>query len=282
MQAWPCRHRRPRGREGALPRPRLTRAEHGNPARVRAAFGGAVGRPREGRKPRAGQDAQEAKAGSRKAAGNRRRHARLPRRGPGITGRIPGLVPGRERALTWAGEPMRPSARTAGTEGQVGRDDGLQLHHPGLGGRPVGRPRRGRGDGESGPDSERTGGPAPRCARPVGRDRLAGARGAGTAAAAADLHGGAGAGLAEGPEPAEADAAEPRQHAGQRAAGDAAQRRAQDRRDRRGGRADSEARAAVAVRVHQSISSWRPARSSACISRRHQTVRSFGRSGFPC
>jgi hypothetical protein len=34
-------------------------------------------------------------------------------------------------------------------------------------------------------------------------------------------------------------AAQPRQHAGQRAAGDAAQRRAQDRRDRRGGRLDS-------------------------------------------
>ena len=33
------------------------------------------------------------------------------------------------------------------------------------------------------------------------------------------------------------DAAEPRQHAGQRAAGDATQHRAQDRRDRRGGRA---------------------------------------------
>jgi hypothetical protein len=32
---WPCRHRRPRGIEGARLRPRLTRAEHGNPARVR-------------------------------------------------------------------------------------------------------------------------------------------------------------------------------------------------------------------------------------------------------
>jgi len=70
----------------------------------------------------------------------------------------------------------------------------------------VGRPRRGRGRG-SGPRSEWTRGPAPRRTLPVGSDRLAGAGGAGTAAAAADLHGGAGAGLAEGQEPAEADCA---------------------------------------------------------------------------
>ena len=71
-----------------------------------------------------------------------------------------------------------------------------------------------------------------------GKIDLAGARGAGTAAAAADLQGGAGAGLAQGQEPAEADAAEQVEHAGERAAGDAAQCWAQDRRDRRGGRAD--------------------------------------------
>jgi hypothetical protein len=44
--------------------------------------------------------AQEAKAGGRKAAGNQRYCSRLLRRGVWITGRIPGLVPGRESALT--------------------------------------------------------------------------------------------------------------------------------------------------------------------------------------
>src|SRR5713101_470336 len=71
----------------------------------------------------------------------------------------------------------------------------------------LGPSRRGRGCG--GPHSERTGGPAPgtRRTRRVGQDRLAGAGGAGTAAAAADLQGVAGAGLAQGQEPAEADGA---------------------------------------------------------------------------
>jgi RNA-directed DNA polymerase len=45
----------------------------------------------------------------------------------------------------------------------------------------------------------------------------------------------------------------------------------------------SEARAAVAVRVHQSLSSWHPrAVKRVYISRRHQTVPSFARSVFPC
>src|SRR6266496_473822 len=76
---------------------------------------------------------------------------------------------------------------------------------------------------------------------PTWRVRLApgaGPGGAGTAAAAADLQGVAGAGLGQGPEPAEADAAEQVEHAGQRAAGDAAQCRAQNPGDRRGGRVD--------------------------------------------
>jgi hypothetical protein len=51
-----------------------------NPARVRAARG-AVGRSQEGRNPRTGQDAREAKAGGRKAAGNQRRDARVSRPG---------------------------------------------------------------------------------------------------------------------------------------------------------------------------------------------------------
>src|SRR5215467_7465758 len=100
----------------------------------------------------------------------------------------------------------------------------------------MGRPGCGRGDGD--PDGERTGGPAPRRALPVGSDRLAGAGGAGTAAAAADLQGGAGRRPGESQEPAEADAAAQVEHATECAAGDAAQCWAQGRRDRRGGRAD--------------------------------------------
>jgi hypothetical protein len=38
----PCGHRRPRGIEDALPQPHLTRAEHGNPVRVRC---GSAGKP---------------------------------------------------------------------------------------------------------------------------------------------------------------------------------------------------------------------------------------------
>ena len=52
------------------------------------------------------------------------------RRGRGITGRIPGLVPGRESALTWAGEPVKRSGVDAGTEGQVRRDDGYSFTTP--------------------------------------------------------------------------------------------------------------------------------------------------------
>ena len=44
-----------------------------------------------------------------KGSGKSGRRARLLRRGPCITGRIPGLVPGRESTLTWAGEPMKMS-----------------------------------------------------------------------------------------------------------------------------------------------------------------------------
>jgi hypothetical protein len=36
----PCGHRRSRGIEDALPQPHLTRAEHGNPVRVRCASAG--------------------------------------------------------------------------------------------------------------------------------------------------------------------------------------------------------------------------------------------------
>jgi hypothetical protein len=40
-----------------------------------------------------------------------RQHAWLLRQAPRITGRIPGLVPGRESALTWAGEPLKTGGR---------------------------------------------------------------------------------------------------------------------------------------------------------------------------
>ena len=96
----PCGHRRPRVQRapgpGRVSRVRNMETPLGSPP----SSGGAAGRSQEGRDPRAGQDAQEANAGGRKAAGNQRRHARLSRRGRSITGRIPGLVPGRESALT--------------------------------------------------------------------------------------------------------------------------------------------------------------------------------------
>ena len=36
-----------------------------------------------------------------------------------------GHAPGHESALTWAGEPLKPGSKAAGTEGQVRRDDEL-------------------------------------------------------------------------------------------------------------------------------------------------------------
>lgn len=58
----------------------LTHAEHRNPARVRAAYGGAIGRSQEGQNLQAGQDAQEANSGGRKATGNGRLLLLLARR----------------------------------------------------------------------------------------------------------------------------------------------------------------------------------------------------------
>src|SRR5690606_20469356 len=62
--------------------------------------------------------------------------------------------------------------------------------------------------------------------------RLGFSREASTAVAAADLHGVAGWGPEEGPQPAEADAPVPVQHAGERAPGDGGQCWPQDRRGR--------------------------------------------------
>jgi hypothetical protein len=95
-------HRCPRSRESAQPGPGLIRAERVNPARVRstcAGMRGACGRPtvRGAESRLAGQGVQEANAGDRKVAGNRRPyHRELLPDGRRITGRIPGLVPGPE------------------------------------------------------------------------------------------------------------------------------------------------------------------------------------------
>src|SRR5258708_33219277 len=104
-----CGHRRPRGKEGTLSQPGLTRAEHGNLVRVRAA-GWGRGRPTvRGAEFPGGKGCPRSKRRRPKVSGKARQRARLLRRGPCITGRIPGRVPGRESALTWAGEPLERS-----------------------------------------------------------------------------------------------------------------------------------------------------------------------------
>lgn len=67
--------------------------------------GGPVGRSQEGWNSSAGQDAQEADAGGRKATG---RVTEKPLLQAVVTGNRPdaGLAAGPERALTWAGEPL--------------------------------------------------------------------------------------------------------------------------------------------------------------------------------
>lgn len=113
----------------------------------------------------------------------------------------------------------------AGTEGQVGRHVDADGH-------------RGYGRGSAARRGERTRGRGPGLAV----DRLAVGGGRRTATAAAHLHGIAGGGPQAGPQPAEVDAALPRQRTAQRAAGRAAQRRAWDgghrRQDRAAGTAE--------------------------------------------
>lgn len=72
----------------------------------------------------------------------------------------------------------------------------------------------------------------------LGRRGLAGLRAGGTAATAEDLQGDAGAGLGQGPVLAEANAAKSVEHAGQRAAGHAAQRWPKDGRSGWAGRVE--------------------------------------------
>jgi RNA-directed DNA polymerase len=82
-----------------------TRKPRRGPARVSGRA--SVSRPQGGPNPSAGKDDRKANAGSRKAPGNRDSVATSSRWSSRITGRISGLVPGRESALTRSGEPVK-------------------------------------------------------------------------------------------------------------------------------------------------------------------------------
>ena len=106
-------HRRSRGKEGARPGPGLMRAERGNPVRVRRA--GAGMRRQGGRPPVRGAEfpGRTGCPGSGCRAAERRQEsgAAGPGTPPGwLSYNWPGcriLLSGLERALTWAGEPLR-------------------------------------------------------------------------------------------------------------------------------------------------------------------------------
>src|SRR5437870_779958 len=108
------------------------------------------------------------------------------RRSPRITGRIQAAAWTRKGADAGQVSLWRADDDDTGTEGQVGRHDDAT----GGGGRGSGR------------DGERTGGRDPR----VARRELASRRGHRTAPTPKDLHGDAGRGPGEGPQPGEADA----------------------------------------------------------------------------
>src|SRR5258708_27403825 len=118
-------------------------------------------------------------AGGRKAAGKRGSMTGPSAGWPRITGRIPGLVPGRESGLTWAAEPLKHSGRQLlEPKGKLGADD-----------------RTGVRSGDGTPRGERTGGPAPqanRARRPgpaaLGPDRLAGGGGGRESGAGGGVH----------------------------------------------------------------------------------------------
>ena len=182
-----------------------------------------LGRPtvRESGTPRREQDAQQANAGGRKATGN---HGVLAGTSAGCRDNWPDTRPvaGPERALTWAGEPLNADAdQAAGTEGQVGHR--MTVNGP--------------------EDVLRTGTPSTGGLHEEQR----------TAAAAEDLQGDAGAGLGQGPVPAEDDAASrsntlvsvrqvTQRNAGRRTAGIDGQVAL-----------TSKARAEMAVRVHHDL-----------------------------
>ena len=136
-------------------------------------------------------------------------------RGSRITGRIQAM-PGPERVLTWPGEPVKTQSSTHRNR----RTSWTPWRH-----RPPAR-RKAAG----GPSLWRT---DRRTTSPTGCRSTGAGRGRRTASAAADLHGVAGGGPDEGPEPAEVNAPVPRQRAVQRAAGDGGQRWPQDGGHRR-------------------------------------------------
>ena len=100
-------HRRPRGREGTHPGRSSCVRNSVTPSR--SGRDRASGKPTARRaQPLGGEsDDREANAGSRKATGNRDAMTSSSNWSPRMTGRIPGLVPGRESALTRSGEPIR-------------------------------------------------------------------------------------------------------------------------------------------------------------------------------
>ena len=168
-----------------------------------------AGKPtvRRAQLPRREQDDREANAGGRKAAGNRDEPTQSSSWWSWITGRIPGLVPGRESGLTRSGEPVKRKMTVipepedkldaAATVVVSGPEDAA-LDWRQIDWRRVERNVRRL------------------------RQRIF------TASKAGDL--------AKGPPVAEVDAPVPLEHAAERAAGDRAQRGSSDRgRGRRGG-----------------------------------------------
>src|SRR5207344_2042472 len=85
------------------------RAERGNPVGVRARLLGVSGKPtvRGAQLPGGNRMTEKRNAGCRKTTGKRDMMAGSSSRPSRITGRIPGLVPGRESVLTRSGEPVR-------------------------------------------------------------------------------------------------------------------------------------------------------------------------------
>jgi hypothetical protein len=106
-----CGHRRPRGTEGTLNQPGLTRAEHGNPVRVRAA-GRRRGRPIvRGAEAPGGTGCPRSECRPPKGSRKTRQGTRLLRWAVSHNWPDTGRVPGRESALTWAGEPLKTNGR---------------------------------------------------------------------------------------------------------------------------------------------------------------------------
>ena len=109
-------HRRSRGKEGARPGPGLTRAERGNPARVRQA---GTGMCRPGGRPivRGAETRWRDRVPRKRTPAAERQQESECRRAGSPPGRYSynwpdtSVVLGPARALTWAGEPLRRSGR---------------------------------------------------------------------------------------------------------------------------------------------------------------------------